>query len=116
MDSAVHGTPLVVKGVVAGPRAERSLVPGDARVDRVRRRAEAEEEGNAAAPGGGTPPQKSQDWLLASGGDGVSHECGPREGIASYGAHPIPSSRDGVKPGRRCGTRSGRDRRGLRLL
>jgi hypothetical protein len=43
-------------------------------------------------------------WL-----DGVSHECGLRERVASDGAHLITSSRDGVEPGRSEGTRAGRD-------
>jgi hypothetical protein len=35
----------------------------------------------------------------------LAHERGPREGIASDGAHPVTSSRDRVEPGQAAGTR-----------
>ena len=43
--------------------------------------------------------------------EGFAYESGPREGVASDGAHPITSLRDGVEPGRSDGTRDRRDRR-----
>jgi hypothetical protein len=115
---AMHGwSPfLVVIRVVAGPGAKRSSVPGNARMNGVRLGAEAVEEWNAAAS---TDPDAAAEITGVVAGkrlDGVANECRPREGVASDGAHPVTSSRDGVEPGRSDGTRDGRDGRVPRLL
>jgi len=84
------GTPfLVVIRVVAGPGAKRPLVPGDARRNRVRLGAEAVEEWNAAAS---TGPDAAAEITGVAAGErqyGVAYESGPREGVASEGAHPV---------------------------
>ena len=118
VDGAVHGwSPFLgVIRVVAGPGAERSSVPGDAWMNGVRLGAEAVEEGNAAASTGPDATAEITGLVADKYLDGLAHECGPREGVASDGAHPVTSSRDRVESGRSVGTRDGRDGRVPRLL
>lgn len=78
-------------------------------MNRVRLGAEAVEEGNAAASTSPDAAAEVTGVVADKRLDSVAHEGCPREGVASNGADPITSSRDGVKPGRSDGTRDGRD-------
>ena len=77
----------------------------------VRLGAEAVEEGNAAASTDADAAAEITGVVADRRLDGFAYESGPREGVASDGAHPITSLRDGVEPGRSDGTRDRRDRR-----